>query len=150
MISFCPIQSAPPQGGFPGCRNFWASSDPPPRSRSYSTSCPLLFPFFLLSYMVLHGSFLSFPVSKVFSTRRSSASALWALFCVHVDVHMYRCTRIHVDVFLMHLWGEMHQERCTLSSYFSAILLFPILVCIDLTFFFNLTYFLENRRLAFE
>ena len=36
-----------------------------------------------------------------------------------------------VDVFLMHLWGEMNS-----LSYFSAILLFPILLCIDLTFFF--------------
>ena len=38
----------------------------PQGCRSHPTSSPLLFPFFLSAYLVMRGSFLSFPVSKVF------------------------------------------------------------------------------------
>ena len=95
---------------------FFRSHQPPRGVRPISLPL-LLLPLFLHS--VLPGHLGIFFVL-------SSVQGLWLVFswCPVRTVPS-------VDVFLMHLWGEMNS-----LSYFSAILLFPILLCIDLTFFF--------------
>ena len=66
MLPICPNWLPRQWGGFLGYRKLSSASALPQGCRSHPASSPLLFPFFLSSYPVMWGSFLSFLESKVF------------------------------------------------------------------------------------